>query len=50
MLQELDFDLESITLDIQNIAKEARKDALSEIEQDARFPEIVRVFQNVCNS
>jgi hypothetical protein len=48
-MNELNFDLHSIELDIQNIAREARKDALLEMEQDIRFPEIIQVFQNVCN-
>ncbi|MEI8377087.1 MAG: hypothetical protein WCF95_00960 [bacterium] len=48
MLKEFNFDLQSIEENIQNIAKDARREALIEIEQDTKFPEIIRVFQNVC--
>lgn len=48
MIQEFNFDLQSIEENIQNIAKDARRDALLEIEQDTKFPEIIKVFQKVC--
>lgn len=48
MMHEFSFDLLSIEQDIQNIAKEARKDVLLEMEQDMKFPEIIQVFRNVC--
>ena len=48
MINEFNFDMLSIEQDIHNIAKEARNDALLEIEQDLKFPEIINVFRNVC--
>jgi len=49
MLNEFNFDLQSIEQDIQNIAKEARNDVLLEMEQGMKFPEIIKVFKSVCN-
>jgi hypothetical protein len=41
------FDLKTIEQEIQNRAQEAREEAIAEIEQDVKFPEIAKVFHQV---
>lgn len=45
---DYDFDLANIVEEVQNLAKEARKDALDVIEKESQIPEVLNVFKKVC--
>ncbi|MDD3419354.1 MAG: hypothetical protein PHE78_02000 [Candidatus Gastranaerophilales bacterium] len=50
MLNSFDLDIEQITKELHNITIDAQKTALEEIEETEKFPQITKVFQDVCNS
>lgn len=47
-MNEYNFDLANIVEEVQQLAKDARKDTLDIIEQEAKIPEILNAFKKVC--
>lgn len=45
---DYDFELANIVEEVQQLAKDARKDALDIIEKESQIPEVLNAFKKVC--